>query len=129
MTVKKRGLGRGLEALLVDVSVKGEIPLQQTAQINNRQKNNHLSTDNMSADELRLESVVAQKIAKNNTTVVVDTTSELPEVSVIAKAMNDREAVTSALIKTIQKENRHLLQEAENLRQLINEFEAMVRHL
>jgi ParB family chromosome partitioning protein len=108
MTVKKRGLGRGLEALLVDVSTKGEIPPQQTTPINNRQKNNHLSTNNINADELLPEPVVAQKIGK---------------------AMNDREAVTSALIKTIQKENRHLLQEAENLRQLINEFEAMVRHL
>ena len=129
MTVKKRGLGRGLEALLVDVSAKEEIPAQQTTPINNRQKNNHRSTDNMNADELRVEPVVAQKIAKNNTKVVVDAASELPEVSVIDKAMNDREALTSALIKTIQKENRHLLQEAENLRQLLDEFEAMVRHL
>ena len=126
MTVKKRGLGRGLEALLVDVSAKEEILLPQTVPINNRQKNNHLSTDNMNLDELQLEPVVAQKIAKNNTKVVVNPASEAP---VIAKAMNDREAVTSALIKTIQKENRHLLQEAENLRQLLDEFEAMVRHL
>ena len=34
-----------------------------------------------------------------------------------------------ALIETIQKENLNLLQEAEALRKLIDEFEAMVRHL
>ena len=48
---------------------------------------------------------------------------------VITKEMNDREALTIALIETIQKENLNLLQEAEGLRNLIAEFEAMVSRL
>jgi ParB-like chromosome segregation protein Spo0J len=64
MTVKKRGLGRGLETLLVDV------PDNTTTQ----------------------QSVIAQ-----------------------------------TLIETLQRENHNLLQEARALKELLNEFEAMVR--
>ena len=53
----------------------------------------------------------------------------LQEVPVIIKEMDDREAMAIALIETIQKENLNLLQEAEALRKLIDEFEAMVRQL
>jgi ParB-like chromosome segregation protein Spo0J len=74
MTLKKRGLGRGLEALLVDVSTKQEVP-------------------------------------------------------VIIKEMDEREAMAITLIETIQNENLNLLQEAEALKMLIDEFEAMVRLL
>ena len=78
MNIKKRGLGRGLEALLVDVSVKEEKHQLQT-----------LPPDDMNSDEL-------QELAIE-------------------------------LIETTQKENLNLLEEAEALKTLMDEFEAMLR--
>jgi hypothetical protein len=91
MSLKKRGLGRGLEALLVDVSTKEEKQQLRTLPIDIIQRGYHLPPDDMNSDEL-------QELA-------------------------------IALIETIQKENLNLLQEAKALRKLIDEFEAMVRHL
>ena len=85
MTLKKRGLGRGLEALLVDVSAK-----EQT-----------LPLDAVNSDNAP---TVINKVA-------------------------DSEAMALALIETLQQENLNLLQEAVALRELADEFEAMVRHL
>ncbi len=125
MTIKKRGLGRGLEALLANVSAKEEIARPQTSPINNPQKDQHLSPDTINSDKLIAEPVVVLKIAENNAEIA----AELQDVPVINKVMDEREAVATALIETIQQENRHLLQETEDLRKLIDEFEAMVRHL
>ena len=91
MTLKKRGLGRGLEALLVDVSSKEVKHQVQTLPIDVLQRSNHLPPDDMNSDELQDMSI--------------------------------------ALIETIQTENLNLLQEAEGLRKLIDEFEAMLSHL
>lgn len=125
MTIKKRGLGRGLEALLANVSAKEEIARPQTSPINNPQKDQHLSPDTINSDKLIAEPVAVQKIVENNAEIA----PELQDVPVINKVMDEREAVATALIETIQQENRHLLQETEDLRKLIDEFEAMVRHL
>ncbi|MCX7101136.1 MAG: hypothetical protein NTX38_06495 [Methylobacter sp.] len=92
MILKKRGLGRGLEALLADDSVKKEqhrSPVRQAEEIN-----------------------IAVTMAK----------SEQVEVQT-----EERSAMVIALFKNIQKENRLLLEEAESLRQLIAEFESIVR--
>jgi hypothetical protein len=90
MTFRKRGLGRGLEALLADDSSKDKTDRSQTGE-------NQLSRD-MAQDEVQ----------------------EAGEV-------DDRAAMVVALFKNIQKENRTLLEEAEALRKLITEFEAIVR--
>jgi hypothetical protein len=92
MTFKKRGLGRGLEALLVDVSSKEEKHQLQTLPIDNLHRGSHLPPDDMDSDD-------------------------------------EREAIAIALIETIQKETLNLLQEAEGLKALLDEFEAMVRQL
>jgi hypothetical protein len=90
MSLKKRGLGRGLEALLVNVSTIEEKHQLQTLPIDILQRGSHLPPDDMSSDELQDMAI--------------------------------------ELLETIQKENLSLLQEAEALRKLIDEFEAMVRH-
>jgi ParB family transcriptional regulator, chromosome partitioning protein len=79
---------------------------------------------------------VIKKIGEDNYEIVAGESrwrasllTGLEEMPVITKEMNDREALTIALIETIQKENLNLLQEAEGLRMLIDEFEAMVSHL
>ena len=91
MSLKKRGLGRGLEALLVDVSSKEGKHQLKTQPVDNLHQGIHMPSDDMNSDELQ--------------------------------------DIAIALIETIQKENFNLLQEAECLRNLLDEFEAMVRNL
>ncbi|MFZ2403793.1 MAG: hypothetical protein WAW41_01560 [Methylobacter sp.] len=93
MTFKKRGLGRGLEALLADDSAKEEKQQTKTGQ----------SVDYRPAKEVSPDEI--------QTVGTVD----------------DRAAMVVALFKNIQKENQMLLEEAEALKKLIEEFEALIR--
>ncbi|MCK9619501.1 MAG: hypothetical protein M0R47_03100 [Methylobacter sp.] len=93
MTFRKRGLGRGLEALLADDSAKEKIHQSQAVQSEENQPSKEVDQD------------AAQAIEE----------------------VDDQAAMVVALFKNIQKENRMLLEEAEALRKLIEEFEATVR--
>ncbi len=146
MSLKKRGLGRGLEALLVNVSTIEEKHQLQTLPIDILQRGSHLPPDDMSSDELQelaysiiasdtVEPIVVRKIAESNYEILAGESrwsaarlAGLQEVPVIIKEMNDQETMAIELLETIQKENLSLLQEAEALRKLIDEFEAMVHH-
>jgi hypothetical protein len=80
MTAQKRGLGRGLEALLVDVNAP--IRIRETVQ------------------------------------------------PAPAQLTDERAAIaTIALMKAIQKENANLIKEVEALKDLLDDFEALVRNL
>lgn len=81
MTAQKRGLGRGLEALLVDVS-----------------------TPNKVKESIQLP--VRTKLSDENAAIS-----------------------TIALMKAIQKENANLVKEVEALKDLLDDFEALVRNL
>jgi hypothetical protein len=91
MTLRKRGLGRGLEALLADDPAKNEQQLQS------RQ-----TEDGRDMGGLAKPEAVGGKV-------------------------EDRSALVVALFKNIQRENLILLEEAESLRQLIAEFESLIR--
>ena len=93
MTFRKRGLGRGLEALLADDSAKEKIHQSQAVQSDENQPSKDVIQDEAQAIE----------------------------------EVDDQAAMVVALFKNIQKENRMLLEEAEALRKLIEEFEAIVR--
>ena len=84
MTAQKRGLGRGLEALLVDV-----------------------------ATPIRAKEVVQLAQSQPSPTLLDDQ-------AVIAAV---------ALIKAIQKENANLIKEVEALKDLLDDFEALVQNL
>jgi hypothetical protein len=85
MTAQKRGLGRGLEALLVDVSTP--VPVDK-------------------------EGV------------------QPPQTQPDSNALDDNAVIsTVALIKAIQKENANLVKEVEALKNLLDDFEALVRNL
>jgi ParB family chromosome partitioning protein len=145
MSIKKRGLGRGLEALLGNASSLEE--KQPALPIKTLQKSSHLSSVATDADELQVltpvvtmpdtfESVVTQKIAENNVEIIAieDSWHEgrlagLQELPAVLKERDEREALAIALIETLQQENLNLVQEAEDLKKLIDEFEAMVRRL
>lgn len=102
MNLKKRGLGRGLEALLVDVSThpQEEKPQPEILPIGTAPRDNPV----INADALQREADAAT-------------------------AEEDREALAVVLIETVQRERLDLLQEAEALKNLFDEFEAMVRRL
>jgi len=85
MTFKKRGLGRGLEALLAEDSAK---------------EDKHRPVKDARQDEVR---------------------------STVAPAADDQTAVMVALFKNIQREHLVLLEEAEALRKMIEEFESIIR--
>jgi hypothetical protein len=85
MNLKKRGLGRGLEALLADGSA-------------NEQKHQPVKD----VREGETQPAVAPEVDKQTAMVV-------------------------AFFKSIQKEHRTLLEEAESLRKLLEEFESIVR--
>jgi ParB family chromosome partitioning protein len=147
MSLKKRGLGRGLEALLDNVSTKDEKHQLQSLPVNSLQGNHQLMPEDINLEGLlelanaitasgTSNYAVIKKIGEDNFEIVAGESrwcasllTELEEMSVITKEMNDREALAIALIDTIQKENLNLLQEAEGLRNLIDEFEAMVSRL
>ena len=147
MSLKKRGLGRGLEALLDNVSTQDEKHQLQSIPVDIFQGSGQINPEYINLDGLlELANVITEsrtsryadikKIGEDNYEIVAGESrwrasliTGLEEMPVITKEMNDREALTIALIETIQKENLNLLQEAEGLRNLIAEFEAMVNGL
>ena len=144
MSIKKRGLGRGLEALLGNASSPEE---KQPLPIKTLQKSSYLSSVGLDLDELQelasvvtmpdtFESVVTQKIAEDSAEIIAIEDSwhagrlaGLQELPAVLKERDEREALAIALIETLQQENLNLVQEAEDLKKLIDEFEAMVRRL
>jgi ParB family chromosome partitioning protein len=137
MTIKKRGLGRGLEALLINVSTS-----EETLKTESSEKNNALSQTDIKNElqELKktvtiqntLESGTLRKIVESNYDISDDENywreDQIAESQRTSKIINEMSHPNGLeLIKTIQKETARLLQEAENLRKLINEFEAMIR--
>lgn len=107
MTLRKRGLGRGLEALLADDSAKEEKHQPQT-----RRSGDYQSVKDAGQDEIQ------------DMPEVID---DCMDAGVIAEDVDDRAAMVVALFKNIQRENLILLEEAEALRKLIVEFESIVR--
>lgn len=93
MTLRKRGLGRGLEALLADDSAKDEKHQPKTEQ---------------SADYQAVKDVGPDEIQASD-------------------EVDSRTALVAALFKNIQREHLNLLEEAEALKKMIEEFEAIVR--
>jgi ParB family chromosome partitioning protein len=147
MSLKKRGLGRGLEALLDNVSTKDEKHQLQSIPVDIFQGSGQIKPEDINLDGLlelanvitessRSKYAVIKKIGEDNFEIVAGESrwrasllTGLEEMPQITKEIKDREALTIALIETIQKENLNLLQEAEGLRNLIAEFEAMVSRL
>lgn len=144
MSIKKRGLGRGLEALLGNASSPEE---KQPLPIKTLQKSSYLSSVGLDLDELQelasvvtmpdtFESVVTQKIVEDSAEIIAIEDSwhagrlaGLQELPAVLKERDEREALAIALIENLQQENLNLVQEAEDLKKLIDEFEAMVRRL
>jgi len=107
MNLRKRGLGRGLEALLADDSAKEKQHPSQTIQ-----PGDHQLTKDVERDDIQSAPALVEQCM---------------DATVVTEEADGRAAMVVALFKNIQRENLILLEEAEALRQLIIEFESIVR--
>lgn len=144
MNMKKRGLGRGLDALLGDVpaAVKPENhSTQQTLPIELLQRGKYQPRKDMNAEKLQdlansiamqgiVQPIVVRHISPEQYEIVAGERrwraaqlAGLQDVPVIVKEMDDRTAMAIALIENIQREDLNVLEEAEALQRLLTEFE------
>ncbi|MFA5984007.1 MAG: ParB/RepB/Spo0J family partition protein [Methylococcaceae bacterium] len=143
MTAKKRGLGRGLDALLGEISGKEETPPTQVQSlpIEFMQRGKYqprLDMDPVKLQELAdsikaqgiIQPVVVRKIGQNKYEIIAGERrwraaqlAGLQEVPIVIKDMDDRTAMAVALIENIQREDLNPLEEAGALKRLLDEFD------
>jgi ParB family chromosome partitioning protein len=144
MNMKKRGLGRGLDALLGDVPTAAKTEnhaTQQTLPIELLQRGKYQPRKDMNAEKLQdlansiamqgiVQPIVVRHISPEQYEIVAGERrwraaqlAGLQDVPVIVKEMDDRTAMAIALIENIQREDLNVLEEAEALQRLLTEFE------
>ncbi len=144
MNMKKRGLGRGLDALLGDVPVAAKpanTSTQQTLSIELLQRGKYQPRKDMNPEKLQdlansiamqgiVQPIVVRHISPEQYEIVAGERrwraaqlAGLQDVPVIVKEMDDRTAMAIALIENIQREDLNVLEEADALQRLLTEFE------
>ncbi|MGH8550029.1 MAG: ParB/RepB/Spo0J family partition protein [Methylococcales bacterium] len=140
MSVKKRGLGRGLNALLGEVSPQSRetsdkhLPLEllQRGKYQPRkdidQERLQELADSISAQGV-IQPIVVRRLDDEKYEIVVGERrwraalmAGLHDVPVIIRELSDQAAMALALIENIQREDLNPLEEAEGLNRLLNEF-------
>ncbi|TRW94420.1 ParB/RepB/Spo0J family partition protein [Candidatus Methylobacter oryzae] len=146
MAVKKRGLNRGLDALLGSFSDKdeqaeaGEGHQLQTLPIEYMQRGRYQPRKDIDPEKLQeladsikaqgiIQPVVVRMIASEKYEIIAGERrwraaqlAGLQQVPVVIKEIDDRAAMAIALIENIQREDLNPLEEAEALRRLLDEF-------
>jgi ParB family transcriptional regulator, chromosome partitioning protein len=137
----KRGLGRGLDALLGDVSSSKEptnpshtLPIEylQRGKFQPRKDMNPEKLQEL-ADSIKaqgiIQPIVVRKIGQDKYEIVAGERrwraaqlAGLQEVPVVVKDIDDRATMAIALIENIQRQDLNPLEEAEALRRLLDEF-------
>ena len=149
MAVKKRGLGRGLDALLAGVQ-----PAQQnerssenasdelrTLAVDLMQRGRYQPRNDMHTEKLQeladsikaqgvVQPIVVRKIATTGRYEIIagerrwraSQLAGLQEVPVVVKNVDDEAALAMALIENIQRENLNAIEEAHALQRLAEEF-------
>ncbi len=141
----KRGLGRGLDALLGDVTpvaAADEKTSQesQTLPIEFLQRGKYQPRKDMDPDKLKeladsisaqgiIQPIIVRLIAEEKYEIIAGERrwraaqlAELHEVPVVIRALDDKAVMAIALIENIQREDLNPLEEAEALRRLLDEF-------
>lgn len=141
---KKRGLGKGLDALLgshsdnqADTSAEGlkhlAVDMMQQGQFQPRQEFDAAALDEL-ADSIRVQGlvqpiIVRELVGKNGYEIIAGERrwraaqlAGLHEVPVVVKSVSDQTAMCLALIENIQRENLNPLEEAQALSRLLHEF-------
>lgn len=140
MAAKKRGLGRGLNALLGDVSDAGGAQASATLPVEFLRRGEYQPRREINPDSLQelADSISAQGIVQP---VIVRATGAdeyeiiagerrwraaqlagLHEIPVIIRDVSDQAAMAFALIENIQREDLNPLEEAEAFQRLLREF-------
>jgi len=147
MSLNKRGLGRGLDALLGDVSVKEEkhhlhlLPIEylqrgryQPRQDINPEKLQELA-DSIKAQGI-IQPIIVRQLSYEKYEIIAGERrwraaqlAGLTQVPIVVKEMDDRSAMAVALIENIQREDLNPLEEAEALKRLLDEFEMTHQHV
>ena len=142
MNVKKRGLGRGLDALLGDVSThrpeKHHTP--ETLPIEYLQRGKYQPRKDIDPEKLQdlansikaqgmIQPIVVRVIAHNQYEIIAGerrwraaALAGLADVPVVIKDIDDHSAMAIALIENIQREDLNPLEEAGALKRLLDEF-------
>ena len=147
MVVKKRGLNRGLDALLGNVSDKeefreiGEGHQLHTLPIEYLQRGKYQPRMDMNPEKLQeladsikaqgiIQPIVVRNIAFEKYEIVAGERrwraaqlAGLQQVPIVIKEIDDHTAMAIALIENIQREDLNPLEEAEALKRLLEEFE------
>jgi ParB family transcriptional regulator, chromosome partitioning protein len=147
MSSNKRGLGRGLDALLGDVSVKEEKHHLQRLPIEYMQRGKYQPRKDINPEKLQeladsikvqgiIQPIVVRQIAHEKYEIVAGERrwraaqlAGLAQVPVVIKEIDDRSAMAIALIENIQREDLNPLEEAEALRRLLVEFYMTHQHI
>jgi ParB family transcriptional regulator, chromosome partitioning protein len=147
MSSNKRGLGRGLDALLGDVSVKEEKHHLHTLPIEYMQRGKYQPRKDINPEKLQeladsikaqgvIQPIVVRQIAHEKYEIVAGERrwraaqlAGLAQVPVVVKEIDDRAAMAIALIENIQREDLNPLEEAEALRRLLEEFDMTHQHI
>jgi ParB family transcriptional regulator, chromosome partitioning protein len=133
MNLKKRGLGRGLEALLADGankdnhthSIVSEVDSERHAD-SQYQESQHIgmaigstnAASDLVANELKKYQSVAENSRKREKQL-----QELPVANLDVEALS---TVVRTLIEDVKRDNLVLLEEAETLLRLFNEFKSII---
>ncbi|MGZ8097185.1 MAG: ParB/RepB/Spo0J family partition protein [Methylosarcina sp.] len=143
MVLKKRGLNRGLDALLGEApsSTKEEKHQLQTLPIEFMQRGKYQPRKDIDPEKLQeladsikvqgvIQPVVVRKIDLEKYEIVAGERrwraaqlAGLQQIPVVIKEIDDRTAMAVALIENIQREDLNPLEEAEALRRLLDEFQ------
>lgn len=151
MSSKKRGLGRGLDALLATSNqhVKQESDLEQLEKSGELQKlpveflqpGKYQPRKDMSPEALEdlassirsqgiIQPIVVRKVAEQKYEIIAgerrwraSQMAQLAEIPCLIKDVPDEAAVAIALIENIQREDLNAMEEAQALQRLLNEFE------
>jgi len=143
MTLKKRGLGRGLGELLGEVTPAKENQQDvQSLPIEFLQRGKYQPRRDMDPEKLReladsiqaqgvIQPIVVRRLDADNRYEIIagerrwraSQLAELKQVPVVIKDLDDRTVMAIALIENIQREDLTALEEAEAMRRLQDEFQ------
>ena len=146
MSLKKRGLGRGLDALLTASKPAAAAPAREHSELQKipvefLQPGKYQPRKDMSQDALEdlansikaqgvIQPIVVRPLAENRYEIIAgerrwraSQLAQLAEVPCLIKDVPDEAAVAIALIENIQREDLNAMEEAVALQRLLTEFE------
>jgi len=142
MAVKKRGLGRGLNALLGDVTPAEKEKTQDlhTLPIEFLQRGKYQPRKDMNPESLQeladsikaqgvIQPIIVRLISEDKYEIIAgerrwraSQLAALQEIPVVIREIDDKTAMAIALIENIQREDLNALEESEALKRLVDEF-------